>query len=260
MERYFTELSFKGTRYFGWQVQNGQITVQEVLERTFSLFLRQPIQFTGAGRTDAGVHARYFVAHFDANPLTEDFSGIVYKLNRFLPEDITLYRIWRVPDGAHARFSALSRTYTYTLARVKDPFLTDTALLFTLPLDIGKMNEAASVLLHTSDFTSFSKLHSDVKTNICRVNSAFWETEGDKLVFTITADRFLRNMVRAVTGTLLEVGKGRISVKKFEEIIGRKNRCEAGTSLPSRGLSLSEIRYPSELISRFSGEQESRNQ
>lgn len=260
MERYFTELSYRGTRYSGWQVQTGQMTVQEVLERTFSVYLRQPVSFSGAGRTDAGVHARYYVAHFDANPTGENLSDMVYKLNRFLPDDIALYRIWRVPAGAHARFSALSRTYQYTLARVKDPFLTDTAFLFTLPLDIGKMNEAAAVLLRTRDFTSFSKLHSGVKTNICRVDSAKWETEGDRLVFTITADRFLRNMVRAVTGTLLEVGKGKISVKEFEEIIDRKNRCEAGTSLPPHGLFLTEIRYPLDLTGRFSEAHANRNE
>ena len=249
MQRYFAELSFKGTRYFGWQRQPGQISVQEVLERTFSVFLRHPVAVTGAGRTDTGVHAAYYVAHFETEDLPFDLSDLVYKLNRFLPEDIALHRIWPVPADAHARFSARSRTYKYFISRVKDPFLVETAIPYLLPLDMKKMNEAAAVLLQCDDFTSFSKLHTDAKTNICKVSEAVWTAHGNQLVFTITADRFLRNMVRAIVGTLMEVGKGRMTPKEFEQVILRKNRCAAGTSVPAQGLFLTGIAYPEDILS-----------
>ncbi len=240
------ELSFRGTRYFGWQVQPGQLSVQEVLERSFSLFLRHPVSVTGAGRTDTGVHASYFVAHFDAEELPFSPEDTVYKLNRFLPEDISLFTIRPVAPDFHARFSALSRTYRYHITMVKDPFTTDTALYYPRKLDVEKMNEAAAFLLMHTDFTSFSKLHTDVKTNLCRIEKAFWERAGDKLIFTITADRFLRNMVRAIVGTLLEVGKGKLPVAGFEEVILKKDRGAAGTSAPAHGLFLTGISYPSQ--------------
>jgi tRNA pseudouridine38-40 synthase len=244
MSRYFIELSFKGTRYFGWQVQPGHPTVQEALEKCFSAFLGTPLAVIGAGRTDTGVHASYFVAHFDAEHLPYDLTEMVYKLNRFLPEDISLHRIRPVIPEAHARFSALSRTYKYFISRKKDPFSADTSFRYLLPLHMEKMNDAAALLLECTDFTSFSKLHSDVKTNICKVTEAFWELKDQQLVFTITADRFLRNMVRAITGTLLEVGKEKLSVDGFEEIILKKDRCAAGMSMPAKGLFLTGITYP----------------
>jgi tRNA pseudouridine38-40 synthase len=244
MSRYFIELSFKGTRYFGWQVQPGHPTVQEALEKCFSAFFGSPLVVTGAGRTDTGVHASYFVAHFDAEHLPYDLTEMVYKLNRFLPEDISLHRIRPVIPEAHARFSALSRTYKYFISRKKDPFSADTSFRYLLPLHMEKMNDAAALLLECTDFTSFSKLHSHVKTNICKVTEAFWELKDQQLVFTITADRFLRNMVRAITGTLLEVGKEKLSVDGFEEIILKKDRCAAGMSMPAKGLFLTGITYP----------------
>ena len=247
MKRYFMELSYKGTHYFGWQVQPGQLSVQEVLETRFSLFFRRPVAVTGAGRTDTGVHAGYYVAHFEVDDLPFSAADVVYKLNRFLPADIALHSIWEVPSDAHARFSAISRTYTYSVSLHKDPFTADSAWYCPWPLDLPKMNAAAQILLHHTDFTSFSKLHSDVKTNLCRVGEARWEEVGARLCFTITADRFLRNMVRAVVGTLVDTGRGKTGVQDFEEIILRKDRSAAGTSAPAHGLSLTGIRYPQEI-------------
>jgi tRNA pseudouridine38-40 synthase len=247
MRRYFVQLSFLGTAYFGWQVQPGKNTVQKVLEECFSLFLRQKIPVTGAGRTDTGVHASCFVAHFEVEELPYSPEDMVHKLNSFLPEDIALQKIWQVPADAHARFSAISRTYQYIISRVKDPFLTGTSMRYLLPLEITRMNEAAALLKDYSDFTSFCKLHSDVKTNFCRVLEAKWESTGSQLVFTITADRFLRNMVRAIAGTLIEVGKGKLSVDEFRAVIEKRDRCAAGTSVPARGLFLTRIQYPEQI-------------
>lgn len=247
MQRYFLELSFKGTRYHGWQVQPNALSVQEVLETTFSTFLRRKIEITGAGRTDTGVHASFYVAHFDIEELPFSTTDLVEKLNRFLPEDIALHRIYPVKSDAHARFSATQRTYQYRVARTKDPFSLETSYHFLLPLDVAAMNEAAAMLPTFSDFTSFSKLHTDVKTNICKVSEAVWKTEGNMLVFTITADRFLRNMVRAIVGTLMDVGRGKITLDEWIAIIDKKDRCAAGTSAPPQGLFLTGITYPDEI-------------
>jgi len=248
MSRFFIELSFKGARYYGWQVQPGKPTVQETLEHVFSTFLRQPVAITGAGRTDTGVHAAFFVAHFDLEELPFSPEDVVYKLNRFLPEDIALRRILPVTPEAHARFSAISRTYRYFINRKKNPFTVGTAWEYLLPLNVSQMNIAASLLLNHIDFTSFSKLHTDVKTNNCKISKALWEETGDQLVFTITADRFLRNMVRSIVGTLLEVGKGNLSPEDFEEIILKKNRCAAGMSVSAAGLFLTDIIYDESLF------------
>lgn len=245
--RYFVEMSFKGTRYQGWQVQPGKATVQGTLEKVFSVFFRHPVSVTGAGRTDTGVHARYYVAHFETDSLPFDPGDLVFKLNRFLPVDIALKKIWPVPPEAHARFSALSRTYCYYISRVKDPFYTGTSLMVTHPLDVDKMNQAAATLPGFDDFTSFTKLHSDVRSHICRVTEAGWEVRANQLVFTITSDRFLRNMVRAIVGTLLEVGKGKLSVPGFQKITEAKDRCAAGTSAPAHGLFLTGISYPADI-------------
>ena len=243
MPRYFTELSFKGTRYHGWQVQPNALSVQEVLETTFSTFLRQKIEVTGAGRTDTGVHASHYVAHFEADGLPFGPADLVEKLNRFLPPDIALKSIREVDDAMHARFSATRRTYQYFISRVKDPFTLDTSYQYLWQLDVEAMNQAAEVLLEWEDFTSFSKLHTDVKTNNCRVMEAFWKEEGTQLVFTISADRFLRNMVRAIVGTLLEVGRGKLTSEGFIAILEKKDRGAAGTSDPPQGLFLTDIRY-----------------
>lgn len=243
MARYFMSLSFKGTRYRGWQVQPNGLTVQEVLETTLSTFFRRKISITGAGRTDTGVHASFYTAHFDCDSLPFPPADLVEKLNRFLPADIALHRIWQVGDELHARFSASKRTYRYFISRVKDPFAMDTSYACYRPLNVTAMNEAAALLINFSDFTSFSKLHTDVKTNNCRIFEAFWREDGNQLVFTISADRFLRNMVRAIVGTLLEVGRGRLTPEGFAEIIRKKDRCAAGTSAPAQGLFLVAVEY-----------------
>ncbi|KAF0238429.1 MAG: tRNA pseudouridine38-40 [Prolixibacteraceae bacterium] len=243
MPRYFLQLSYKGTRYFGWQRQPNAISVQEVLEKTLSTILREDIAVVGAGRTDTGVHASCYVLHFDVSHEIQEPEKLVYHLNRFLPDDIAIQGIKKVSNDFHARFSAASRTYKYYISTVKDPFANETSYQFTVPIDMEKMNEAAKILFDYVDFTSFAKLHTDVKTNNCKIFQAEWETENNQLVFTIQADRFLRNMVRAIVGTLLEVGKGKITVDDFRKIIEMKNRGAAGTSAPPQGLFLVDIGY-----------------
>lgn len=249
MTRYFIFLSFRGTAYNGWQTQPGKHTVQGVLTKALSTVLTSPTAVTGAGRTDTGVHASFFTAHFDAvrGDLDSD-SQLLYNLNGILPDDIAVSRIAKVKPEANARFDALSRTYQYTVTSVKDPFCADTAWLLYWQLDIGKMNEAAAILLNHSDFTSFSRLHGSNKTNICRVTHAQWKKEAERLIFTITADRFLRNMVRAVVGTLIPAGRGKLSLTDFEAILQGKNRGLAGQSAPAHGLSLTAIEYPGEIF------------
>lgn len=244
MQRYFIQLNFKGTRYHGWQFQPNALSVQEVLETTLSTFLRRRIEVTGAGRTDTGVHASFYVAHFEVDELSFESDNLVEKLNRFLPNDISLQRIWPVSDDMHARFSAVKRTYHYFLSPKKNPFTQDTSYQYFLPLDMEAMNQAAAILTEVDDFTSFSKLHTDVKTNLCNVYEALWKEEGNMLVFSISADRFLRNMVRAIVGTLMDVGRHKITLKEFREIIERKDRGAAGTSAPPQGLFLAGIEYP----------------
>ncbi len=247
--RYFIFISFRGTRYHGWQVQPNSLSVQKILDDTLSLVLKEKISTTGAGRTDAGVNASVFCAHFDcAIPGLDSRENMVFRLNRFLPADISVQDIKRATPDAHARFSALSRTYKYFISRRKDPFSEQTSWYIYGDLDVGEMNRAAEILLRHSDFKSFSRLHSDNKTNICRIISASWDIEGDKLIFTIRADRFLRNMVRAIAGTMVNVGKGKINVEQFEEIIMAKDRSRAGISAPAKGLFLADIEYPGNLF------------
>lgn len=241
--RYFIFLSYDGTRYHGWQVQPNATSVQQELNRCLSLLLRTEVTTTGAGRTDAGVHAHCMAAHFDA-PQPVDCAWLTDKLNRILPPDISVSRVREVRPDAHARFDAKARTYHYYIYTRKAPFLRHYATRLTYPLDFQRMNEAAKVLLSVSDFTSFSKLHTDAKTNLCHVTQAEWRQMDEGLWrFEITADRFLRNMVRAVVGTLIEVGRGRISLADFCEIIRLKNRCAAGDSMPGNALSLVNILY-----------------
>ncbi|HCM59706.1 MAG TPA: tRNA pseudouridine(38-40) synthase TruA [Bacteroidales bacterium] len=249
MTRYFLFLSFRGTAYNGWQVQPGKHTVQGVLSKALSMVLSSKTEVTGAGRTDTGVHASFFCAHFDAARNDLDGDGqFLYNLNSLLPDDIAIRKIVKVKPEANARFDALSRTYTYTITRVKDPFASDTAWLLYWPLDIRLMNDAASVLLKHSDFTSFSRLHGGNKTSICRVTHARWQEDAERLIFTVTADRFLRNMVRAIVGTLIPAGRGKLSLSDFEAILAGKNRGLAGQSAPAHGLSLTGIKYPDDLF------------
>lgn len=240
--RYFIELSYNGKNYFGWQKQPEQISVQEVLEKALSTLLRQTVDITGAGRTDTGVHARQMFAHFDFEEKLPD--DLVHRLNSFLPKDIAVYKVRRVNENAHARFDALERTYHYFVRIGKDPFDFDYAWQIHHELDMEKMNEATGLLIGKKDFSSFAKLHTDVKTHICDVKSARWERSGNELRFTITADRFLRNMVRAVTGTLVDVGKGKINLEEFNSIIAQKDRSFASGSAPAHGLYLARVVYP----------------
>lgn len=244
MGRYFIELAYNGSKYHGWQIQPGAATVQQALNRAFATLLRKPVEVVGAGRTDTGVHASFYVAHFDWVGELADTAQLVYKLNRLLGKEIAVYRIYPVCPEAHARFSAFSRTYKYYIDKQKDPFTCDYAWkVYPLP-DVRRMNEACRVLLEYTDFTSFSKLHTDVANNHCTVAEAHWEDTGRQLVFTIRANRFLRNMVRAIVGTLVEVGQGRNDVAGFRRIIESKDRCRAGASVPGHALFLCDIAYP----------------
>ncbi len=243
--RYFLQLSYFGKHYHGWQRQPKDLSVQEVLEDRLGTLLGNPVEVVAAGRTDAGVHARIMVAHFDWEPPLRD--DLLHRLNAFLPDDIAIQQIRPVKPDAHARFDALSRTYQYRLVQHKDPFEEDSAYYLSQPLDFGAMNAAAELLLEYSDFQAFSRVHTDVKTFICDIRHARWERVGEVWTFTITADRFLRNMVRAVVGTLLEVGKGKMTREDVKTIIKSRDRSRAGASVPAKGLYLTGITYPEEI-------------
>lgn len=246
--RYFIELSFDGTRFHGWQLQPGPETVQGVLNDSVGRLTGEPVNLTGCGRTDAGVHASHFVAHFDlANPVP-DCIHLASRLNRFLNSSIRIARIVPVEPEAHARFNAISRTYQYLISREKNPFLTDYSWNLTIPLDSTAMNSACGFLTGRHDFTSFSKLHTDVKTNICEVYEASWVESGGFLIFRIRADRFLRNMVRAIVGTLIEVGKGKLTPEEVERIRDAGDRSGAGMSVPAKGLFLTRVDYSPDIF------------
>jgi tRNA pseudouridine38-40 synthase len=247
-KRYFLYFSYKGTAYHGWQIQPNGISVQEVLTKTLCTILRTEIELTGAGRTDTGVHARLMVAHFDFEGSFPAEFELIAKLNSFLPKDIAVLNIREVQSDAHARFDAMSRKYEYHVVLQKSVFRTDLAARISNTLNVGMMNLAAGTLKEYRDFTSFSKLHTDVKTNNCAIKQAEWTQRDDEWVFTIEADRFLRNMVRAIVGTLFEVGRGKMSVEEFGKVIELKDRCKAGTSVPAHGLYLVDIKYPDSIF------------
>jgi len=249
--RYFVAFSYFGQAYHGWQRQPNALTVQELMEESLSTLLKSPLNLVGAGRTDAGVHAKIMYAHFDFEEISS-LTELTYRLNAFLPDDIAIQKILVVPENAHARFDALERTYEYWIVQKKNPFYKDTAHYIKQPLDIPAMNKAASILLEYDDFECFSKSNTDVKTYRCKIKSAIWNSEEDKLVFSITADRFLRNMVRAVVGTLLDVGLGRITTEDVKTIIKNKDRSAAGASVPAKGLYLTKVSYPSTIL-EFNG-------
>ncbi len=246
--RYFIELSFKGTNYFGWQIQPDAPTVQEKLNSSLSLLLREKIEVVGAGRTDSGVHAKLMIAHFDTNS-TESIDTLNYRLNSLLPDDIVVHRIYHVQSDAHARFDAESRSYIYKICLGRDPFELETSWqIHNRDFDIDLMNQACKVLLKHRDFKAFSKSKTDVKTYECIIFDAKWVLEENQLTFNISANRFLRNMVRAIVGTMLEVGTGDLNIADFENVILSRNRSNAGKSVPARGLYLSNIIYPDNKI------------
>lgn len=241
--RYFIEFAYNGKNYCGWQLQPHSPSVQETLNKAFSTLLRTMIETTGAGRTDTGVHARQMYAHFDHEGIA-DTDALVHRLNAFLPKDIAVYRIIPLHDDAHARFDATSRTYEYHIHNFKDAFANEGSWYFFHKLDVDKMNEAAKVLFNYIDFKCFSKTHTDVKTFNCKVTEAHWQQTGNHLIFTVTADRFLRNMVRAIVGTLVEVGLGKMTIEDFNAVIESRNRSNAGASVPAHGLYLTKVEYP----------------
>lgn len=240
--RYFMQLSYRGEGFLGWQVQPQGITVQGTLQDALSRLLHCTVEVTGAGRTDTGVNARMMIAHFDApDELPTD---LMYRLNAMIGHNIAIQRIWAVTDNAHARFDAIQRTYRYYVCTDKSPFLWQLSWRAVHPLDFKAMNQAAQYLLGKQDFTSFSKLHTQTKTNICTINYAKWVQQADNVwYFEISADRFLRNMVRAIVGTLVDVGRGKMHPEEIASIIKRKNRCSAGTSMPGYALYLWDIKY-----------------
>ena len=248
--RYFLRCSFNGESFHGWQSQHNATSIQATLRDALTVIFREPVEVTGAGRTDAGVHAREFFAHFD-HPAELTFSErkeLIYHLNGYLPDAIAIQAILPVRGDAHSRFSAISRTYQYFITRKKDPFQKEFSWHYPGKLDIGLMNRGAEILKNNLDFTSFAKLPKETKTNICHVEYAKWEEKENLLVFTITADRFLRNMVRAVVGTLIELGRGKISLQDLSQIILSRDRRAAGFSVPASGLFLVSINYPEEIF------------
>lgn len=246
--RYFIKLSFRGTNYHGWQVQPNANTVQQVLNEDLSLLLGEDIQITGCGRTDTGVHASMFYAHMDCHNKLADDSEFLFSINNKLPADIAIHQIRQVRADAHARFDAISRTYEYHIQRRKKVFNQDQSHYIFGELDFTSMQQASKMLNDYTDFTSFSKVDTDTKTNNCKVYSTQWDITEDVMVFTIKADRFLRNMVRAIVGTLLDVGFSRIDLDGFRQIIENRNRSDAGTSAPARGLFLTDVQYPPEIF------------
>lgn len=246
--RYFIELSYHGKNYHGWQIQPNEISVQETIEQALSILLKQSIAVVGCGRTDSGVHASQFFLHFDIqNPI--DKEKLKFRLNSFLPEDIAIFQIIKVKEDAHARFDAVSRSYRYQISLIKDVFNTDLSLkLHEAELDLDRMNKAAELMMKYDDFKCFSRSKTDVKTYQCNISKAYWYKEQNKLIFCITANRFLRNMVRAIVGTLLEVGMNKMNLEQFQNVIESRDRTKAGASVKAKGLYLTQIDYPKHIF------------
>ena len=244
--RYFIDISYDGSNYHGWQIQPNADTVQHQINLAFSTILNEEINVLGAGRTDTGVHAKKMIAHFDTNQII-DFEKFKYRINGFLKNDISLNDIYKVKEDAHARFSAISRTYEYRVSRTKNPFSVNSYFLLR-DLDFQSMKKACKFLHGSHDYTSFAKLHSENYTNNCEVYIANWKEDENLLIFTIKANRFLRNMVRAIVGTLIEIGEGKISFSDIETILMSKDRAKAGYSVPANGLSLIDVEYPKEIL------------
>ena len=243
MLRYFIKFSYNGTHYHGWQAQPNAISVQEVLNNGLSTILNTSVDCMGAGRTDTGVHAMQMYAHFDCETAI-DIPNTIHKLNSFLPKDIVVFDIIAVSETAHARFDATKRTYEYHIHTYKNAFLSEQSWFYQPKLDVALMNQAAAILLNHTDFQCFSKVHTEVNTFDCTIYEAFWTQKDSQLVFTISADRFLRNMVRAIVGTLVNIGLHKITLADFTAIIESKDRNNAGFSVPAHGLYLTQITYP----------------
>jgi len=248
-QRYFIHLAYNGSDYHGWQVQDNAPTIQASLNKALSTLLNTEINVVGCGRTDTGVHASDFYAHFDfaVELNSEERIELIFKLNRFLPVSIVIFDLFPVNNEVNSRFDAISRTYKYNISLRKDPFFDAFSCFVYGDLDIDLMNKAAKEMMSYTDFTSFSKLHTQTKTNNCKIIKAEWEAEGHKLIFTIKADRFLRNMVRAIVGTLLDVGRQKITIDDFKQIIESRNRSDAGYSVPAKALFLEKVEYPEDV-------------
>lgn len=248
MQRYFIQLAYKGTNYHGWQVQDNAHSIQAELNKSLSLLLNQTIETVGCGRTDTGVHATEYYAHFDCNKNISDIPQLIYKLNKILSQNIAIYNILKVKNEANARFDAIDRTYKYYITTRKDPFLTESAYYYYGNLDIDLMNKAAQILLSYKDFEAFSKTNTQVNNYICHIYHAEWTIKDYLLIFEISANRFLRNMVRAIVGTMLEVGKRNMNLEEFKQVIESKNRCNAGNSVPAHALFLTKVNYPQSIF------------
>jgi tRNA pseudouridine38-40 synthase len=244
--RYFMKLAYNGTNYHGWQIQENAVTVQEVITKAVRLMWNKEFKMIGCGRTDTGVHATEFYAHFNLEEemSCEELNDLVNRLNRYLPDDIVIYSIFSVPHDLHSRYDAVSRTYEYHIHTRKDPFLNQLSWFVHEQLDIDLMNRGGEIIKEYDDFTSFSKANVKRKTNICRVMKAHWELSGHRLIFTIEADRFLHDMVRAIVGTLVDLGRHKITIEDLRLIIESKNRCNAGESVAAKGLFLTRVEYP----------------
>ena len=249
--RFFITLSYNGKNYVGWQIQPNGMSVQQILQESLSTILRSNVEVVGAGRTDAGVHARKMFAHFDWEGDEFNIQDLIHKLNNYLPKDIHIHNIQPVKPDAHARFSAVSRCYKYYVTIKKDPFFHELSHRVYFVPDVERMNSLCNILLEYEDFSSFSKSHTDVKTNNCKIEFAKWEKVGDMYVFTIKADRFLRNMVRAIVGTLLEAGRGNLDERGMHRIIKAKNRQVAGNSVPGHALYLEDVKYPDDIWGKY---------
>ncbi len=248
--RYIITLSYKGKNYHGWQMQPNVVTVQQKIIDALEILLRHKVCLHGAGRTDTGVHASFFVAHFDAEKKILNPQKIIKSLNGILNKDISIYHIFQVSKDFHSRFYAISRTYKYLIFKKKNPFFNDLGLIFTYGLNVNLMNEATAIVKNYNDFKSFEKAHSNSKTSFCEIYEAFWVETENTISFTIKANRFLRNMVRSIVGTLLDVGKEKISLNDFDQIIKAKDRSKAGVSADAKGLFLTDIQYP-EPVNQF---------
>ncbi len=248
LHRYFLKLSYHGAEFSGWQFQPNAPSVQESLEKTLSAILHEKITVVGCGRTDAGVHASEYFAHIDAtrNDLHSD-EQFIFRLNKSLPNSIAIHAIHSMPENAHARFSAMSRSYTYVITRKKNAIHNGLAWEVHEPLNIALMNEAAQIILQHDDFISFSKTGGTMKTSICRISESQWKEEDEKLIYTITSNRFLRNMVRMIVGTLVEVGKGKMQPQHVKELLDAKKQAAVLYIAPANGLFLSNVSYPADL-------------